>query len=94
MTTKIVLEIETCIDCPRCKSEMPSVYRQTESDYSCGLLKRKLARNVEWASEMPPVPDDCPLRLTNIHRLEIATKSTTTTHVSTESTSIPQRPSQ
>jgi hypothetical protein len=58
----IQIEIETCIDCPKVKSEMPTHYCQTESDYSCTLLKRKLARNVERAREMPPVPDDCPLR--------------------------------
>jgi hypothetical protein len=69
---QIVLEIESCMDCPKVKVEMPTVYAQTESDYSCLLLKRKIARNVERRSEMPDVPGDCPLRMNNIHRLKEA----------------------
>ena len=69
MPTQIVLEIENCSGCPShgTKATEGAGYAQ---DYYCSLLRRKISGYVEWDRDHKPIPDDCPLRLTNIHRMK------------------------
>ena len=64
---KIILEIKNCSECPkviygrRFKSDIwddGGVY-----DYNCSITGKIVASWIEYPSQMPQIPDDCPLRL-------------------------------
>ena len=73
---KIQLEIQDCQDCPSCMESRMYTGDSWEHafNYYCkkveakpendnGLPYKKVAGYVEWRSEMPPVPDWCPLKV-------------------------------
>lgn len=66
MPTSIHLSIENCLECPYCKSKRHWTADSWEhaEDYFCNLKNEKpIATYIEWPSEMPEVPDWCPIRL-------------------------------
>ena len=59
------IEIERCNKCPYVDIE--PVYTGDSwdhmEDYICTQNNQKIARGVEWSSEIPFVPDWCPIRI-------------------------------
>ena len=66
MPTTIHLSIKNCLECPYCKSERHWTSDSWEHayDYFCGInYDKSIATYIERPSEMPDVPDWCPLRV-------------------------------
>lgn len=60
---KIALDIHKCTECPFMKRVRTSGAGYAE-DYHCSKMSDKLIVGyVEWASEVPPVPDWCPCKI-------------------------------
>ena len=60
---RIEKEIEKCWDCPKCISERtptPDSFEMAH-DYYCSINNKEIMSYVERDSEMPKVPDWCPL---------------------------------
>ena len=60
---RLEYDIEKCWDCLMCKSE-PTITADSfeiATDYYCGVNGKKIMGYVEYDSEMPPVPNWCPL---------------------------------
>ena len=79
MSTLIQFEIKDCQDCPfcDCRRHWTSDSWEHAYDYYCTkkcekykidgkLVNKKIAGYIEWRSEMPDVPDWCPIRANNI----------------------------
>lgn len=60
---KLEYDIEKCWDCPKCISEPTQTADSFEValDYYCGVNNKKIAGYIEYDSEMPKVPNWCPL---------------------------------
>ena len=56
---KIHLYIENCSECPKVKTRR--MYADGY-DYYCTISNKMVAEYIEYPSEMPSVPKDCPLR--------------------------------
>lgn len=63
-STDIILTINNCSKCPKHRVERTP---QTgyAIDYYCEITNHKVASYIEWPSEIPPVPDNCPLKKDN-----------------------------
>lgn len=60
--TTIQMQIKDCSECPKHKTERTPCSGYA-SDYYCRLTGNKIAGYIEWPSEMPEVPENCPLRV-------------------------------
>lgn len=68
MTTKIVLDIKDCSECPKCVTTR-TIGADYALDYHCGLMQNKqICYYIEWPSEMKPVPSWCPISLNNLKK--------------------------
>lgn len=66
MPTTIHLSIKNCTECPYHKSKRHWTSDSWEHayDYFCQInFNKPIATYIEWPSEMPDVPDWCPLRV-------------------------------
>ena len=61
----IGIEIEKCNKCPYVYTEPVLTGDSWDhmEDYICTQNNQKIAGCVEWPSEIPPVPDWCPIRI-------------------------------
>jgi hypothetical protein len=61
---KIVMEIKNCLECPKCEPRRIYTSDSWEHayDYYCKKNGEQIAHYIEWPSEMPPVPDNCPMK--------------------------------
>lgn len=74
MPTTIALTINTCKECPHCYNQRHYTSDSWEHayDYFCGLLPTndgghyRVGFYIEWPSEMPSVPDCCPIKIEEV----------------------------
>ncbi len=60
--TTIQLQIKDCSECPKHTTKR-TPHSGYANDYYCTLTWDKVGSYIEWLSEMPEVPENCPLRI-------------------------------
>jgi hypothetical protein len=64
MTTEIKLPIESCLDCPKLKTEKVYTADSWENveSWFCKEAEKFVAKYHEWPDKKPDVPPWCPLK--------------------------------